>query len=90
MRIILNWLWLKRKQSPGEAEVFEGEESQIKLRESEFQADAGAALVVPVIAPRGSTIIVRTYQDSLLVATDTIVTEKRRTDLQIIPLTRNQ
>ncbi len=73
----------------GDAEVFEGEESQIKLRESQFEADAGVAFVVPVIASKGSTIIVRTYQDSVLVATDTIVTEKRRTDLQIIPLPGN-
>jgi hypothetical protein len=30
--------------------------------------------------------VVRTYQDSVLVSTDTLVTEKRKTELQIIPL----
>jgi len=69
-----------------EAEVFEGEESQIKLKETQFEEVAGVALVVPVIAPRGSTIVVRTYQDSVLISTDTLVTERRKTDLQIVPL----
>jgi len=69
-----------------EAEVFEGEESQIKLKETSFEGLAGTALVVPVIAPRGSTILVKTYQDSVLISTDTVLTERRKTDLQIIPL----
>jgi len=69
-----------------EGEVFEGEESQIKLKETQFEEVAGVALVVPVIAPRGSTILVRTYQDSVLISTDTVLTERRKTDLQIVPL----
>jgi len=69
-----------------EAELFEGDESQIKLKEKAFEEVAGVALIVPVIAPKGSTIVVRTYQDSVLISTDTLVTEKRKTDLQIIPV----
>lgn len=72
-----------------EPEVFEGEDSQIKLKETQFEELAGVALVVPVIAPRGSTIVVRTYQDSVLISTDTVVTERRKTDLQIVPLPGN-
>ncbi|MCK5691967.1 MAG: PD40 domain-containing protein [Bacteroidales bacterium] len=69
-----------------EAELFEGDESQIKLKVTQVEEVAGIPLVIPVIAPKGSTLIVRTYQDSLLVSTDTLVTEKRKTELQIIPL----
>jgi len=72
-----------------EVELFEGEESQIKLKESQLEAVAGVPLAVTLTAPKGSTIIVRTYQDSVLVATDTIVTEKRKTDLLIVPLPGN-
>ena len=69
-----------------EAELFEGDESQIKLKVTQVEEVAGIPLVIPVIAPKGSTLIVRTYQDSVLVSTDTLVTEKRKTELQIIPL----
>ncbi len=66
-----------------EAIVYEGEESQIKLKETQFEVEAGEALVVPVIAPKGSTLVIRTYQDSVLIGTDTLVTEKRKTNLQL-------
>ncbi len=66
-----------------EALVYEGEESQIKLKETQFEVEAGGALVVPVIAPKGSTLVIRTYQDSVLISTDTLVTEKRKTNLQL-------
>ncbi len=69
-----------------EAELFEGDESQIKLKVTQVEEVAGIPLVIPVIAPKGSTLIVRTYKDSVLVSTDTLVTEKRKTELQIIPL----
>ncbi len=77
---------IKEEPLAEEVELFEGEESQIKVKESQLEAVAGVPVAVTLTAPRGSTIIVRTYQDSILVATDTIVTEKRRTDLQIVPL----
>ncbi len=79
-------LSLVKEEAEEEPEVFEGEESQIKLKETQFEEVAGVALMVPVIAPKGSTLVVRTYQDSVLISTDTLVTEKRKTDLQIIPL----
>lgn len=66
--------------------VFTGEESQIELREELYEGVAGEVLSIPVRAPRGSTLVVRTYQDSLLVGTDTIELDRRRTDLEIIPL----
>ncbi len=69
-----------------EAELYEGEESKVKLKESQFEGVANVAIIVPVIVPKGSTVIIRTYQDSTLIRTDTIVTEKRKTDLQIVPL----
>jgi len=69
-----------------EAEVFEGEESQIKLKETQVQGVAGIPLIVAVTAPKGSSLVVRTYQDNVLISTDTLVTEKRKTDLQIVPL----
>ena len=66
--------------------VFEGEESQIQLREDLYEGPAGEAIVVPIRAPRGSTVVVRTYKDSVLVGSDTIELERRRTDLEIVPL----
>ncbi len=66
-----------------EALVYEGEESKVKLKETQFEVEAGDALVVPVIAPKGSTLIIRTFQDSVLIGTDTLVTEKRKTNLQL-------
>jgi hypothetical protein len=69
-----------------EVEVFEGKDSQIKLKESQLDVVAGLPLAIPLTAPKGSTIVVRTYQDNILISTDTIVTEKRKSDLQIVPL----
>jgi len=66
-----------------EAVVYEGKESQIKLKETQLEVEAGEALIVPVIAPKGSTLVIRTYQDSVLIGTDTLVTEKRKTNLQL-------
>jgi hypothetical protein len=47
--------------------VFEGEESQIQLRDDRYEGVAGEVLNVPVRVPRGSTLVLRTYQDSVLV-----------------------
>ena len=66
--------------------MFEGEESQIQLREQLYEGTAGETITVPLRVPRGSTLVVRTYQDSMLVGSDTIEIERRRTDLEIIPL----
>lgn len=73
-------------EADGEVEVFEGDDSQIKLRETLVEEPAGKPYMLPVVAPRGSTLVVRTYQDSVLIRTDTLVTEKRRTQVQIVPL----
>jgi lipoate-protein ligase A len=67
-------------------QVFEGEESQIQLRDDLYEGPAGEVLIVPIRAPRGSTLVVRTYQDSMLVGSDTLELDRRRTDLEIIPL----
>ena len=69
-----------------EMRVFEGEESQIQLRDELYEGPAGEAIAVPIRAPRGSTVVVRTYKDSVLVGSDTLVLERRRTDLEIVPL----
>jgi len=72
-----------------EPRLFEGEESKIKLKETQFEGETGLPLSIPLTAPRGSTLIIRTYQDSVLVSTDTLVTERRRSELQLIPLPGN-
>jgi len=78
---------VKEEEEPEEEpEVFVGEESDIKLKQTQFEEVAGAALLVPVIAPKGSVLVVKTYQDSVLISTDTLVTEKRKTDLKIVPV----
>jgi Tol biopolymer transport system component len=66
--------------------IFEGEESLIQLKDNLYEDVAGETITVVVRAPKGSTLVVRTYQDSLLVGSDTIEVERRRTDLEIIPL----
>jgi hypothetical protein len=67
--------------------LFEGDESKIKLKESQVEGVAGVPMMVPITAPKGSTVVARTYQDSVLISTDTIVMDRRKTDLQIVPLT---
>jgi tetratricopeptide (TPR) repeat protein len=66
--------------------IFEGEDSQIQLKETLYEGVAGETISVDVRAPKGSILVVRTYQDSMLVGTETIELEKRRTDLEIVPL----
>ena len=77
---------VEEEEEAVEPEVFEGEESQIRLRETTVDAVAGTPVLVPVIAPKGSVLVIRTYQDSALIRTDTLVTERRRMQLEIIPL----
>ncbi|MCK4749351.1 MAG: PD40 domain-containing protein, partial [Bacteroidales bacterium] len=66
--------------------IFVGEESQIGLRDTLYKGDAGETLEVPVRLQKGSTLITRVYQDSLLVSVDTIEVDRRRTTLEIDPL----
>jgi hypothetical protein len=68
-----------------EVEVFEGDDSKIGLKETHVEHMAGLPLAVPLVAPRGSVLFVRTYQDGKLVSTDTLVTQRRRTQLQLVP-----
>lgn len=69
-----------------EPQLFEGDESRVKLKKSQFDGVAGIPIVVPITAPKGSTVAIRTYQDSALISTDTLVMERRKTDLQIVPI----
>jgi hypothetical protein len=80
---------VEEEEEAVEPEVLEGEDSQIRLRETQVEAVAGTPVLVPVIAPKGSLLVIRTYQDSVLVQTDTLVTERRRTQLEIVPLPGN-
>ncbi len=66
--------------------LFEGEESQIELKETLYETRAGETLTVPLKLKRGSVLIVKVYQDSVLVSVDTIEVEKRKLDLEIEPL----
>ena len=69
--------------TPEKALVFEGEESKLKLKEAQYEGVVDRPLSIPLTAPRGSTVIVRTYRDSILISTDTLVTDRRRTELQL-------
>jgi tetratricopeptide (TPR) repeat protein len=68
-----------------ESLIFEGEESKIKLKESYYEGVAGTTILAPVKTSKRSTVIVKTYQDSVLLSTDTLVIEKRKTELEITP-----
>jgi hypothetical protein len=75
------------KEEPArEVFVFEGEDSQIRLGETSVEGPAGVPLTVPLFAPGGRVLKLRTYQDRILVSIDSLVTERRRTQLQIVPL----
>jgi len=69
--------------------ILEGDKSLIRLDQTRFEAEAGVPLIIPFTAPGGSTVVVRTYRDSLLVTTDTVVTRRRRAELKILPLAGN-
>jgi hypothetical protein len=66
--------------------VFEGEESAIKLKELTYEGTVGMPLIIPVKAEKGSFLIMKIYQDSALVSTDSIEMDKKRMDLEITPL----
>ncbi len=66
--------------------VFEGEESGIKLKETEYTGIVGLPLLIPVKVDKGSTLFMKVYHDSVLISTDTIHVDKRRLELEIIPL----
>jgi hypothetical protein len=69
-----------------EVVVFEGEESQIKLRQTRVEGPAGVPVTISVSAPRGRMLLVKTFRDSVLISTDSLVTERRRTQVQVVPL----
>ncbi len=66
--------------------VFRGDKSLIQLKDSVYEGVAGKPLKVPVKLEEGALLVTRIYQDSVLVSVDTLEVEKRRTDLEIIPL----
>jgi tetratricopeptide (TPR) repeat protein/SOS response regulatory protein OraA/RecX len=66
--------------------IFEGEESMIQVKDTVFEAEAGKTLSIPLRLEKGAALVVRVYQDSLLVSVDTLQVEKRRTELEVIPL----
>ncbi|RLD24866.1 MAG: hypothetical protein DRI70_07825, partial [Bacteroidetes bacterium] len=69
-----------------EPDIFEGEKSQIQLEDTLYAAKAGESITVPLRLRRGSILITKVYQDSVLMSIDTLEVERRRTDLEIIPL----
>jgi tetratricopeptide (TPR) repeat protein len=66
--------------------VFEGEDSQIQMKDSIFEGLAGEPLIVPLKLEKGALLITKVYQDSTLLSVDTMVIEKRRTELEIVPV----
>ena len=66
--------------------VFEGEESLIQLKDTLYEGVAGEPLTIPLKVEKGALLIVKTFQDSMLVGVDTIEVEKRRTELEVVPL----
>ncbi len=69
-----------------QAEAFGSDENLIQLRDTEYEGVAGEVLSVPIRAPRGSTLMVRTYQGSRLVDARTVEQDRRRINLDIVPL----
>jgi hypothetical protein len=47
---------------------------------------AGEPLIIPLRLEKGATLVTRVFQDSVLVSVDTMEVEKRRTEIEIIPL----
>ena len=66
--------------------VFTGEESQIRLKDTLYEGVTGETIEVPLKLEKGSLLVVKVYQDSLLVSVDTIEVGKRRTTLEVVPL----
>jgi len=66
--------------------VFEGEESAIKLKKNEYTGIVGIPLNIPVKVDRGSILFMKVNHDSALISVDTIQVDKRRLDLEVIPL----
>ena len=66
--------------------LFIGDESQIQIKDTLYEGAAGEPLIVPLKLVKGSLLVTSIYHDSVLVSQDTLVVEKRRTDLEIIPL----
>ena len=66
--------------------IFEGEESQIQLKDTLYEAKVGKTLSVPLKLKKGSVLIAKVYHDSVLVSIDTITVDKRKTDLEFDPL----
>jgi tetratricopeptide (TPR) repeat protein len=67
-------------------ELYEGKDSKIQLQGSRYEGVVGKPLLIPVTAPGENTVIVRTYQDAVLISADTVLFERRKTDLEISPL----
>ena len=70
---------------PREPLIFEGEESLVQLRDTLFEGFPGRTIRVPMRLERDGVLITKLYRDSVLVRTDTIDVERRRTALEIDP-----
>jgi tetratricopeptide (TPR) repeat protein len=66
--------------------VFRGEESMIGLKDTVFEGEAGKIMEVPVRLEEGAVLVTSIYKDSVPVSRDTMVTEKKHTRLEIVPL----
>ncbi|MFH0758070.1 MAG: hypothetical protein V2B15_12350 [Bacteroidota bacterium] len=66
--------------------VFEGEESLIEMQDSVYKGVAGKPIIIPLKLEKGSLLVTSIFHDSTLVSSDTMEVEKRRTELEIIPL----
>jgi len=66
--------------------VFEGEESEIRLRDSIYEGLTEEILPVPLRLQKGSRLITRIYQDSVLISVDTLEVDRRRMSLELEPV----
>lgn len=66
--------------------VFVGEESDIVLKDTAYTAPAGIPLLIPIKVEKGADLFVNVYQDSVLVHSDTIHADKRKIELELVPL----
>ena len=69
--------------------VFEGEASCIRLADSLYTGKAGETLSIPVQLLRGSTLVKRIWQDSVLVSADTLEADSVWMALELVPVPGN-
>ncbi|MEZ5071857.1 MAG: hypothetical protein R2751_13085 [Bacteroidales bacterium] len=66
-----------------EKQVYEGEESMIRIQDSLLVTEAGGKAEVTVRGVRGKELIVKTFRNDSLVSVDTVEADRRRMQLEL-------